>query len=136
MKKYLLTLLTIFTLALAGCAIGQENTENNQNAGETQEEQQQEQAEVTVKLTKDGEEVISEETVEFEEGESIMEVMERNFDLTLDGDFIVGIDGVESDTENSYFWTYTVNEEEVMVGAKEYILEADDVVQFNYAKWE
>ncbi|WP_223703517.1 DUF4430 domain-containing protein [Sutcliffiella deserti] len=139
MKKFLITLLTTLTLALAGCAAGEttnNNTNNNSNAEAPQSEEQQ--LEASVKLTKDGEEIISEESIEFEEGESLMDVMERNYDLTLDesGAFIVGIDGLDSDTENSLFWTYTVNEEEIMVGAADYILEEDDVVHFDYSKWE
>jgi hypothetical protein len=138
MKKFLLTLLAAFTLALTGCAGGENNTNTNTSTEAPKEEQQQEKLETTIKLTKDGKEVISEKTVEFEEGESLMEVMERNFELTMDEtkEFIVGIDGVESDTANSYFWTYEVNEEEIMVGAKEYVLKADDAVHFDYAKWE
>lgn len=138
MKKFLLTLLATFTLALTGCASGENNTNTNSSTEAPIEEKQQEQLETTIKLTKDGEEVISEKTVEFEEGESLMEVMERNFELTLDdtNEFIVGIDGLDSDTANSYFWTYEVNEEDIMVGAKEFVLKADDVVHFDYAKWE
>ncbi|MGD6831476.1 DUF4430 domain-containing protein [Sutcliffiella halmapala] len=137
MKKFLLTLIAALTLALTGCATAENNTNTNTSTDAPKEEQQ-EKLESTIKLTKDGEEVISEKTVEFEEGESLMEVMERNFELTLDDtkEFIVGIDGVESDTANSYFWTYMVNEEEIMVGAKEYVLKAEDVVHFDYAKWE
>lgn len=138
MKKFLLTLLAAFILALTGCASGGNNTNSNSSTEAPVEEKQQDQLETTIKLTKDGEDIISEKTLEFEEGESLMEVMERNFELTLDDtkEFIVGIDGVESDTASSYFWTYKVNEEEIMVGAKEYVLKADDVVHFDYAKWE
>ncbi|MBM7621312.1 putative small lipoprotein YifL [Bacillus tianshenii] len=137
MKKFLLTLIAALTIALAGCGTGGNSTNSN-SAADAPKEEQQEQLETTIKLTKDGEESISEKTVEFEEGESLMEVMERNFELTLDDskEFIVGIDGLESDTAKSYFWTYKVNEEEIMVGAKEYMLKADDVVHFDYAKWE
>ncbi|MCA1320793.1 DUF4430 domain-containing protein [Bacillus tianshenii] len=137
MKKFLLTLIAALTIALAGCGT-EGNSTNSNSAADAPKEEQQEQLETTIKLTKDGEESISEKTVEFEEGESLMEVMERNFELTLDDskEFIVGIDGLESDTAKSYFWTYKVNEEEIMVGAKEYMLKADDVVHFDYAKWE
>lgn len=137
MKKFLFTLLAAFTIALTGCASG-ENTTDNSSSAEAPKEEKQQQLETTIKLTKDGEEVISEKTVEFEEGESLMEVMDRNFELTLDDtkQFIMGIDGVESDQANSYFWIYTVNEEDIMVGAKEFMLKADDVVHFDYVKWE
>lgn len=137
MKKFLFTLIAALTIALAGCGTAENGTKSN-STSDAPKEEQQEQLETTIKLTKDGEESISEKTVEFEEGESLMEVMERNFELTLDDskEFIVGIDGLESDTATSYFWTYKINEEEIMVGAKEYMLKADDVVYFDYAKWE
>lgn len=122
MKKTLLAVLIAVILAGGGYAVWESKEDVNNNS--------QEDLETTI--------VISQDTVDFEEGESLMEVMEKNFELTLDnsGEFIVGIDGVESDTDKSYFWTYTVNEEEVMVGAKEYFLKKDDVVKFKYAKWE
>ncbi|WP_082153476.1 DUF4430 domain-containing protein [Bacillus sp. LL01] len=138
MKKYLLTLLTALILALAGCADA--TNEANQNANNTApaEEQQENQLATSIKLTKEGEEVISEDTFEFEEGESLMEVMERNYDLTtgFGGDFIVGIDGLGSEEESDYYWNISVNGESLMVGASDYTLEENDEVHFDYQKVE
>ncbi|WP_226679758.1 DUF4430 domain-containing protein [Sutcliffiella horikoshii] len=146
MKKLLLTLLLTLTLAITGCAnagnetkTGNESnqTANNQTSAETQE-QPESQLSTTIKLTKEGEEVISEETVEFEEGESLMDVMDRNFELTtgFGGDFIVGIDGLGSEEESDYYWNISVNGESLMVGASDYTLEENDEVHFDYQKVE
>ncbi|MGD7051377.1 DUF4430 domain-containing protein [Sutcliffiella horikoshii] len=140
MKKLLLTLLLSLTLAITGCAnAGNETnqTANNETPAETQEQKESELS-TTIKLTKEGEEVISEETVEFEEGESLMEVMDRNFELTtgFGGDFIVGIDGLGSEEESDYYWNISVNGESLMVGASDYTLEENDEVHFDYQKVE
>ncbi len=139
MKNYLLTLFAALTLVLAGCADSTTN-EANQNANNTApaEEQQENQLTTSIKLTKEGDEVISEDTVEFEEGESLMEVMDRNFDLTtgFGGDFIVGIDGLGSEDESDYYWNISVNGESLMVGANDYTLEENDEVHFDYQKVE
>ncbi|KPB03170.1 DUF4430 domain-containing protein [Bacillus sp. CHD6a] len=140
MKKLLLTLLLTLTLALTGCANASNETNqtaNNETPAESQE-QQESQLSTTIKLTNQGDEVISEETVEFEEGESLMDVMDRNFDLTTGygGDFIVGIDGLGSEEESDFYWNISVNGESLMVGASDYVLEENDEVHFNYQKVE
>ncbi|WBL17629.1 DUF4430 domain-containing protein [Sutcliffiella sp. NC1] len=137
MKKIWISLLVAISLIVTGCAADNtNNTNNNANAGV---EQNEEVNKVTIKLVKDnGEEVISEEALQFEEGETLIDVMHEHFELTTDdsGAFIVGINGIESDYENNYFWIYTANNEEVLVGANEYVLKDGDVIEFNYSKYE
>ncbi|NLP50984.1 DUF4430 domain-containing protein [Bacillus sp. RO1] len=140
MKKLLLTLLLTLTLAITGCANASNETNqtgNNETPAENQE-QQESKLSTSIKLTNQGDEVISEETVEFEEGESLMDVMDRNFDLTtgFGGDFIVGIDGLGSEEESDYYWNISVNGESLMVGASDYVLEENDEVHFDYQKVE
>ncbi|WP_404442597.1 DUF4430 domain-containing protein [Sutcliffiella horikoshii] len=140
MKKLLFTLLLTLILALTGCASGGSDSNqpsNNETTTESQE-QKEEQLSASIKLTKEGEEVISEDTIEFEEGESLMEVMDRNFDLTtgFGGDFIVGIDGLGSEEEADFYWNISVNGESLMVGANDYTLEENDEVHFDYQKVE
>ncbi|MCG1022996.1 DUF4430 domain-containing protein [Sutcliffiella horikoshii] len=138
MKNYLLSLAAALTLVLAGCA-GETNEANqNTNNSAPVEEQQENNLSTSIKLTKEGEEVISEDTFEFEEGESLMDVMDRNFDLTtgFGGDFIVGIDGIGSEDEADYYWNISVNGESLMVGASDYTLEENDEVHFDYQKVE
>ena len=134
MKKIFITLFSVLTLLLAGCAatnnaVEQPNTNTEQN--ETQQ--------VTITLVKDnGEEVINEKTIELEEGETLMELMARNFELTTEynDSFITAIDGIANDDSTSYYWIYTINGEEVLKGANEITLNPGDTVEFNYAKYE
>lgn len=93
--------------------------------------------EATIILTEDGEEVIEESTVEFSDGDNLMEVMDEYFELSTDADqtFIEGINGYDSNEADGYFWTYTVNEEEIFEGAADYELEPEDEVHFDFAEW-
>ncbi|WP_339146540.1 MULTISPECIES: DUF4430 domain-containing protein [unclassified Sutcliffiella] len=138
MKNYLLTLVAALTLVLAGCADATNEANQNTNNSAPAQEQQENNLSTSIKLTKEGEEVISEDTFEFEEGESLMDVMDRNFDLTtgFGGDFIVGIDGLGSEDEADYYWNISVNGESLMVGASDYTLEENDEVHFDYQKVE
>lgn len=94
---------------------------------------------VTIQLTRDnGEEEISEDEVALYEGDTVMDVMKRNYDIetAYEGEFIHGINGIAPEEGENYAWMYTVNGEEAMVGATEYELEPGDVVHFDYASWE
>ena len=122
----------VVALLLVGCG-DNNNVENNGNLADGAI------GTVTIELTKDsGEEEIGKDEVDLFAGDSVIDVMERNYDLDTghDGAFIQGIDGLGPDEEGKYFWIYTVNDEEVLVGAGDYELEVGDLVQFDYAAWE
>lgn len=94
---------------------------------------------VTIELTKEnGEEEISVDEVALYEGDTVMDVMERNYEIetAYEGQFIHGINGIAPNEGETYAWVYTVNGEEVMVGANEYELSPGDVVHFDYSSWE
>ena len=134
MKKIFITLFSVLTLLLAGCA-----GTNNAIEQPTTNTEQNETQEVTITLVKDnGEEVISEKTIKLEEGETLMEIMSRNFELTTEynDSFITAINGISNDDTSSYYWIYTINGEEVLKGANEITLNPGDTVEFNYAKYE
>ncbi|SDI72931.1 DUF4430 domain-containing protein [Natribacillus halophilus] len=129
LKKWVLV--GVLATALGGC--GNEDTTEPQENG-TDEDLH----EATITLTENGgEETIEENTVEFTDGESLMDVMEENFEITTEDDdeFISGINGIESEESEGYFWTYTVNDEEIFEGAADYELDPEDDVQFDYAQW-
>ncbi|MCM3617416.1 DUF4430 domain-containing protein [Sutcliffiella horikoshii] len=139
MRNYLLSLILALVLVLTGCA--DTSNETNQNANNTApaEEQQENQLSTSIKLTKEGEEVISEDTFEFKEGESLMEVMERNFEVTFvdgyEGQMIKGLNGIGDNEEGNYYWHINVNDESLMVGAHDYTLEENDKVHFDYQSY-
>ncbi|QFT89449.1 hypothetical protein FIU87_12390 [Bacillus sp. THAF10] len=141
MKKAWISLFAALLLVLGGCSeTTNETNTNTNNAAPSENQSQSEESSLSTKITltdEDGE-VISEDSMEFEEGESLMDVMDRNFDLTtgFGGGFIVGIDGKGSEEESDYYWHIKVNGEDLMVGANEHILEENDEVHFTYTKVE
>lgn len=72
--------------------------------------------------------VVAEEELEFEEDQTLLELMETHFDAEHEDAFIYSIEGIEQDMAENQFWVYEVNDEQVMVGAAEYFLEDGDVV--------
>ncbi|SDP45112.1 DUF4430 domain-containing protein [Halobacillus aidingensis] len=133
MKKWN-TLLTAMILAvgmLAGCG-----TQEGSETSATQEEQVQEVT-VQVQLSKnDGEEMIAEDEITVEEGTTLMEVMEDNYEVEQSEGFINSIEGIAGNQEEKMAWMYTINGDEAMVGANEYEVEDGDEIVFDYQSWE
>lgn len=122
MKKHVnLIMAFLFSITiLLGCG-------QTESPGETSNADEQ-VVNVTIS-TDNGEEVISDATIEIEENEILMDVLEENFEIEDEGGFITSIDGVEQ-TENKY-WLYEVNDEKASVGANEYELSPGDEVVFD-----
>ncbi|RDY70133.1 DUF4430 domain-containing protein [Halobacillus trueperi] len=133
MKKWN-TLLTAMILAvgmLAGCG-----TQEGSETSATQEEQVQEVT-VQVQLSKnDGAEMIAEDEITVEEGTTLMEVMEDNYEVEQSEGFINSIEGIAGNQEEKMAWMYTINGDEAMVGANEYEVEDGDEIVFDYQSWE
>lgn len=95
-------------------------------------------------VTVDGEKVIYNETVEAKEGEALIDVMKRcitsNGGVVYEdseyGAYITGICGYDQDPDTGKYWTYTVNGDYAMVGASEYIPNADDDICFDLSAME
>lgn len=137
MKKWMLSLFTIFSalVLVVGCsndsATPTEEEETTQETTEVQEEV------ITVTISKDeGKEVLSEKEIEIEENEILMDVMKENYDIEEDNGFITSIDGVAPEEGEEKAWMYFVNDEMAMVGASEYELEAGDNIVFDLQAWE
>lgn len=115
---------------LAGCG-----TQESEETTASQEEVQE--VTVQVQVSKDnGEEMISEDEITVDEGTTLMEVMEENYEVDQTEGFINSIEGIEGNEEEKLAWMYTINDEEVSVGASEYeVKEGDDIV-FDYHSWE
>ncbi|GEN53870.1 DUF4430 domain-containing protein [Halobacillus faecis] len=133
MKKWntVLTAMILAVAVLAGCGTQEEN-----ETSATQEEQVQEVT-VQVQLSKnDGEEMMAEDEITVEEGTTLMEVMEDNYEVEQSEGFINSIEGVAGNQEEKMAWMYTINGEEAMVGANEYEVEDGDEIVFDYQSWE
>ncbi|MBX0356176.1 DUF4430 domain-containing protein [Halobacillus sp. Nhm2S1] len=133
MKKWntVLTAMILAVAVLAGCG-----TQEEKETSATQEEQVQEVT-VQVQLSKnDGEEMMAEDEITVEEGTTLMEVMEDNYEVEQSEGFINSIEGVAGNQEEKMAWMYTINGEEAMVGANEYEVEDGDEIVFDYQSWE
>ena len=137
MKKWMLTLFTIFTtlVLVVGCSNESTTpTEEEETVVETTESQEEV---IKVTISKDeGEEVLSEKEIEIEENAILMDIMKENYDIEEDDGFITSIDGVAPEEGEEKAWMYLVNDEMAMVGAAEYELEAGDNVVFDLQAWE
>lgn len=69
--------------------------------------------------------------LKFEEGQNLLEVMKENYDVTDKDGFISVIEGYEQDEKEGKYWLYTINGEQATVGAADYALEDQDVIEWN-----
>ncbi|WP_226579454.1 DUF4430 domain-containing protein [Halobacillus litoralis] len=129
-KWYSFLLAAVITAGvLAGCGAQEEMSNTSQ----------EEVKEVTVQVElskKNGEEVLADEQFTVEEGTTLMELMEENFEVEQTDGFINSIEGVAGNQEEKMAWMYTVNGEEATVGANEYEVKEGDDILFDYHSWE
>jgi len=127
MKKFLILLLAASTLA--ACQ-SQEKVQAEQEASSSVSVSIDQ---VTISVTANGEKLSTAE-VPFQEGDTLLEVMEDNFAIeTADSDygaFITSIEDYAQDDSQNLYWLFDVNGEMATVGASEYILEEDDQIDW------
>ena len=127
MKKFLILLLAASTLA--ACQ-SQEKVQAEQEASSSVSVSIDQ---VTISVTANGEKLSTAEAP-FQEGDTLLEVMEDNFAIeTADSDygaFITSIEDYAQDDSQNLYWLFDVNGEMATVGASEYILEEDDQIDW------
>ncbi|KGP70922.1 DUF4430 domain-containing protein [Pontibacillus yanchengensis] len=135
-RMWMVSILVVFGLAACGQAEGGNSTSETTSNEETQQEAQ-EKVKVTISKN-NGEETIEEKELSIEEGQTVFEVMDENFELETDnsGGFITAVEGVKAKEEDKMAWFYTVNGKEAEVGAKEYELKPGDTITFDMHSWE
>lgn len=126
----------ILSLLMAGILVtgcGVSETQDKTNSSEKQVESsivQKESKEVsaTVKVVVSGEEMDNTELA-VDNGVLLLDAMKENMEIEETDGFINSINGVEQSEKENKFWVYTVNNEQVTVGAGEYeLLDGDQVV--------
>lgn len=117
---------------LVGCAQEDNNVTPNDSSTE---EAAIEHVMITISTDK-GEETVTEKEVTIKENDLLLDVLKENFEIEEEGGFISSIEGIEQDADTGKYWIYTVNNEEVTVGAAAYELSADDQVNFDLQAWE
>lgn len=99
--------------------------------GKTEEkkvtEKKEEKVSVTVILKEDDKEFEKKE-VKVKKDESVQNIMETNFKVEMDKEFISGIDGHKQDAGKSKYWLYEVNGKQPDVGATEYFVKDGDQI--------
>lgn len=137
MKKSLLQMLSLLItiMLLVGCSSTEENqNQKNDNSNNT-EQSAEEKAVITISQD-EGDTVLTEKEVSFEEGAILMDVLKENFEIEETGGMITAVDGLEADESEKKAWLYFVNDEMPMVGAAEFELSAGDKVNLDLQSWE
>lgn len=122
MKKRLLSILLLLAVAITfvGC-------KNNSNTDSTTSSEYS--LEATIELIEDGVS-FKKETLNFNEGEKLLDVMKRNLEVEEKDGFITSIDSHNQDEDSNKYWLYTVNGEMAEVGANQFELHDKDEVIF------
>lgn len=134
MNKFYSVFLAFFLAVgvLAGCGATEEKSQAN-----TSQEEAVQEISVSLQLSKNnGEEVIADKELTVEKGLTLMEVLKNNFEVEEKDGFINGIEGISSNEAEKMAWMFTINGEQAMVGANEYVLEDGDEIVFDYHSWE
>ena len=125
----------ILSLLMAGILVtgcGVSETQDKTNSSEKQVESsiiQEESKEVsaTIKVVVAGKEMDNLELA-VDNGVILLDAMKENMEIEETDGFINSINGIEQSEKENKFWVYTVNDEQVTVGAGEYELSDGDQV--------
>lgn len=115
-------------------ACGGDSTETESTAVESSSEvSSAEVSAITVSFSfEEDEEAVADlaKEVEVEEGQTVLEALQANYEVTEEGGMVTAIEGIEQNEEESKWWLYSVNDEQPNVGAAEYILQDGDEVKW------
>lgn len=133
LMSLLITGLLIMTLV--GCGKNDQGTESSKTVSSTkQTSTKAEEINVSVSLIQDEKE-LNKKTIKVAKDSNLMEAVQENFDVKEKDGMITSIDGVEQNTADGIYWTYTINDEMINTGAKDTPLADGDKVVFTYAKF-
>ena len=141
MKKsnYLLTIGLVAMLSACGSTTTTTTIKDDQTPKEEVQQTQKAEENITIQITQDDHKtVLSEKEVTVTEGQTLMDVMNEQFELTTeyDGTFITGIDGVIADEKQQFSWMFYVNDELAMKGASDITVNPGDKIEFSLEKWK
>lgn len=122
MKK-LLAVLAVSGVLVVGCGNQVEETTEEIVVEEAQTLEQ-----ATIFLMDAEGNTLIDKGVEFEEGQTLAEVMEENFELESEDGFVTGIEGHSQSPEDNIWLVFTVNGEMISTGIEDTILEDGDEV--------
>ena len=124
MKKIVLGLISVLpVLFLAACG------SSSQTAVEQEE---QFQATLVVDF---GDKVDSQE-ISFEQGDTVMDILEEHFEVESEAGMVTAIDGVSQDAAANTYWMYDINDELAPKGAEEMTISEGDTITFYLETFE
>lgn len=126
-KNGIIFLIALIGLFLTACG-AKETTE-----GSSTDSTKAKEVSVTLVLKEDGKEFESKK-VNLEPDTSLFTAMKDTYDVQAEDGFITGIAGKAQDSDANKYWTFTVNDKEVNVGAQEVKLKNNDTVVFDLAE--
>lgn len=131
MKKYTsLLALALALVSLAACSTSNSSTTSSSTASSSKVEELK--ASFVIKESDDKQ---SKKEVSFTKGQTIMEVMKKEFKIEESKGMITSIDGVSQDEASKTYWMYKVNDELAPKLAGETKLSAGDKVEFYLEKF-
>lgn len=126
LKKFLRLFMVASALLATGCVNTVE--EEPVTIEHSEEVEQVEQVEVHILLKDVDDEMYINERIEVEEGSTLSEIMEENFDIIVEDGFLVSIDEFENDPSNNIFIVYDINGEMGIEPVEDLILQDGDKV--------
>lgn len=126
MKKFVRAILLMGAIFLLG-ACGQKAEQKETKKDDA------DKLSVTIILKEDDKEFDKKE-LKVKKDESLQTVMEVNYKVDMDKDFVSGIDGHQQDASANKYWLYDVNGKQPDVGAVEYFLKDGDIVTWKLNK--
>lgn len=126
MKKFIGLLSLSSILFISACSVSVDTPAQEQDIAE--ETQEVEQNTVLIELIDGSEEVFIQESIDFSDGDSLMDVMKSNFHISEEGGFISSINEFEIIPEENIFLGYDINGEMGLDSADELILEDGDEI--------
>lgn len=130
MKKWFFMTSLLLLPALVGCSSAQKTTDSSAASSTTSEVQE---LSATLILRVDGTEIANQE-VTVPTGTSVLKALEGHFSVKAEDGFVTEIKGHAQEPDAGRYWMYQVNGEDAMVGARDYLLNAGDVVVFDLSK--
>ena len=120
-QKYLVGIVATVILIVIGLTLAGLFSNDNDSSSDADKEVQ------ILILTADEE--IANEMVGAPSNETLMEIMEHNFDVSVSEEgFVESIEGVEQNPDDNEYWVFEVNNEMVTVSAEEFIPKDTDLI--------
>ncbi|AND79007.1 DUF4430 domain-containing protein [Streptococcus pantholopis] len=121
MKKISRLIVTVLSfIVLTACSTDSAPSSSNSASSDTG----------TVQLIVQEDSNTIDETVTFEKGDTVMDVLQDNYEVEETDGFITAIDGITQDEEAGKYWMFTINDELAPKAADQIKVKNGDKIEF------